>query len=203
MHVAILDYQAGNLTSVQRALHHIGCDAEVTNDPARVLAADKVIFPGVGAAASCMANLRAAKLDQALRDTIAANKPLLCICIGMQLLFEHSEEDGDTPCLGLLPGTVRRFRLSDPHLKVPHMGWNPVTWHGNDPLTVGIPDGSQFYYVHSYYCDPAPGVQVIATSDHGPRFCAGVRRGSLAAFQFHPEKSGEVGLALLKNFLTQ
>ncbi len=199
MRVAILDYQAGNLTSVQRALAHLGQDAQVTARPEEVAKADRVIFPGVGAAGSCMANLRAAGLDQALREVIAASRPLLCICVGMQLLFESSEEDGGVACLGLLPGAVRRFRPADPTIKVPHMGWNPVALR--DPLSAGIAPGSPFYFVHSYYCDPGPGVEVIATSVHGQQFCAGVRRGDLAAFQFHPEKSGAAGLKLLANFL--
>lgn len=201
MRVVILDYQAGNLTSVQRALHHLGMEAEVTGDPATVCAADRIIFPGVGAAGACMANLRAAGLDQALRTVIAADKPVLGICIGMQLLFEHSEEDGGTACLGLLPGTVRRFRPTDAAIKVPHMGWNRLQWQVTDPLAAGIPADSNFYYVHSYYCAPAAGVTVTAISDHGQGFCAGVRRGNLAAVQCHPEKSGPVGLRLLQNFL--
>lgn len=201
MRVAILDYRAGNLTSVQRALHHLGCHAEVTNDPAAVCAADRIIFPGVGAAASCMANLRELGLDQALRTVIAAGKPVLGICIGMQLLFDHSEEDGGTPCLGILPGTVRRFRPVDPAIKVPHMGWNALHWQTVDPLAAGMTGDSHFYYVHSYYCDPAAGVTVTATCDHGQVFCAGIRRDNLAAVQCHPEKSGPVGLQLLRNFL--
>jgi glutamine amidotransferase len=201
MRVAIIDYQAGNLTSVQRALAHLGQAAEVTADPAVIAAADRVIFPGVGAAGSCMANLRAAGLDQALQHVIAAGKPLLCICVGMQLLFASSEEDGGVACLGLVPGAVRRFRPADRSLKVPHMGWNPVRWEHPDPLWDGIANDSPFYFVHSYYCDPAAGVAPLVTSDHGQRFCAGLRHGNLAAFQFHPEKSGPVGLKLLGNFL--
>src|SRR4051812_11464430 len=203
MRVAILDYQAGNLTSVERALAHLGHVAEVTSDPAVLARADRVIFPGVGAAGSCMGHLRAAGLDHALRPVIAAGKPLLCICIGMQLLFEHSEEDGGVDCLGVLPGTVKRFVASDPSIKIPHMGWNAVTLAA-DPLTAGIPDGSHFYFVHSYYCAPTPaaGTTLLAESEHGVRFCAGVRHGNLAAVQFHPEKSGPAGLKLLGNFLS-
>ena len=201
MRVAIIDYQAGNLTSVQRALHHLGCDADVTADPATVCAADRVIFPGVGAAAACMANLRRADLDAALRSVIASGKPVLGICIGMQLLFDSSEEDNDTACLGLIPGAVRRFRPDDAAIKVPHMGWNAVRWQSGEPLAAGIADDSHFYFVHSYHCVPAPGVTTIASSDHGVPFCAGVRCGNLVAVQFHPEKSGPVGLQLLRNFL--
>jgi glutamine amidotransferase len=200
MRVAILDYQAGNLTSVQRALAHLGHGSQVTSD-ARILArADKVIFPGVGAAGSCMANLRSAGLDGALNAIVAAGTPLLCICVGMQLLFEASEEDGGVACLGLLPGTVKRFSPSDAAIKVPHMGWNQVALDG-DPLWSGIADGTEFYFVHSYYCAPGPAVQRIAEAEHGQPFCAAVRRGALAAVQFHPEKSGPAGLRLLENFL--
>jgi glutamine amidotransferase len=201
MRVAIIDYQAGNLTSVQRALTHLGHASEITADAAVIASADKVIFPGVGAAGSCMANLRAGKLDQALAQVIAAQKPLLCICVGMQLLFDRSDEDGGVPCLGVIPGSVKKFALSDPALKVPHMGWNPVHWEKSDPLWNGIPQDTPFYFVHSYFCAPTAEDTTLATSDHGGIFCAGVRRGAFAAVQFHPEKSGEAGLALLGNFL--
>ena len=201
MRVAIIDYQAGNLTSVQRALTHLGHASQITADAAVIAQADKVIFPGVGAAGSCMANLRAGRLDQALAQVIAAQKPLLCICVGMQLLFERSEEDGGVACLGLIPGTVKKFALDDHALKVPHMGWNPVRWGKSDPLWQGIPQDTPFYFVHSYYCAPESQDSTLATSDHGGRFCAGVRQGTFAAVQFHPEKSGEAGLALLGNFL--
>lgn len=200
MATAIIDYDAGNLTSVQRALAHLGHQAEVTADPAVVDRADRVVFPGVGAAGSCMASLRAKGLGEAVRRAVAANKPVLVICVGMQLLFERSAEDGGVACLGILPGTVELFTPSDRAVKVPHMGWNPTTL--TDPvLSAGIAPASCFYYVHSYHCVPGPGVQVIATADHGGPFCAGVRRGNLAALQFHPEKSGEVGLGLIRNFL--
>jgi imidazole glycerol-phosphate synthase subunit HisH len=200
MPIAIVDYRAGNLRSVERALTHLGAGVEVTGDPERIRTADRVVFPGVGAAGSCMANLRERGLDRALGDYAASGRPLLCICIGMQLLFERSEEDGGVGCLGLLPGEVVRFRPPRSDLKVPHMGWNQVAIV-NDPLFAGIPSGSHFYFVHSYHCAPAPAVPVIASSDHGGRFCAAVRHGSLAAVQFHPEKSGPAGLKLLENFL--
>lgn len=198
--IAIIDYEAGNLTSVQRALAHLGHTAEVTADPGRIAAADKVIFPGVGAAGSCMANLRKGGLDEALRAAIDSGRPVLGICVGMQLLFEFSDEDDGTPCLGVLPGVVERFLPEDAAIKVPHMGWNRVEHHG-DPLFAGIERGSRFYFVHSYYCAPDTSVDVIAESDHGGRFCAAVRQGNLAAVQFHPEKSGPVGLRLLDNFV--
>jgi imidazole glycerol-phosphate synthase subunit HisH len=201
MRVAIIDYQAGNLTSVQRALHHLGHSAEITADSATIARADKVIFPGVGAAESCMANLRQGQLDKALADVVRSNKPLLCICVGMQLLFARSEEDGGVECLGIVPGTVNRFALSDKSLKVPHMGWNPVHWEMNDPIWRGITNDTPFYFVHSYYCAPQTSVKPLATADHGGRFCASIRHQQLIAVQFHPEKSGDAGLCLLDNFM--
>ena len=200
MAIAILDYDAGNLTSVQRALAHLGLQAVVTADPAVVARADQVVFPGVGAAGQCMGSLRAKGLDRALYAAVAADKPVLVICVGMQLLFESSEEDGGVPCLGILPGRVVRFRPVEPTIKVPHMGWNPTRL--TDPvLGRGLPPEPCFYYVHSYHCVPGPGVDIIATAEHGGAFCAGVRRGNLAAMQFHPEKSGAAGLQLIRNFL--
>lgn len=200
--VVIIDYEAGNLTSVQRALRELGCPAQISRDPARIAAAQRVIFPGVGAAGQCMGTLRGTGMDLALRAAVASRRPVLGICVGMQLLFDHSEEDGGVECLGLLSGAVRRFRPTDPALKVPHMGWNPVLFAPGEPLADGIPAGSAFYFVHSYYCDPGAAVPVIARADHGHDFCAGVRSGNLVAVQFHPEKSGPVGLRLLKNFLS-
>lgn len=200
MSTAILDYDAGNLTSVQRALAHLGHEAVVTADPEVVDRAQRVIFPGVGAAGSCMASLNRKGLGEAIRRAVARDKPVLVICVGMQLLFERSAEDGGVPCLGILPGTVERFTPTDHTIKVPHMGWNPTRL--DDPLlSAGVAPDSCFYYVHSYHCVPGPGVQVIASADHGGVFCSGVRRGNLAAVQFHPEKSGAVGLRLIQNFL--
>jgi len=203
MAVAILDYNAGNVTSVAHAVRRLGHEAEITFDPDTIRDADHVIFPGVGAAATCMKVVRERGLDVALRDAVESGKPVFCVCVGMQLLFDHSDEDGGVECLGLLPGTVKRFELDDPTLKVPHMGWNPVTFADHEPLArelVGASD-TACYFVHSYYCDPDPSVQVIATTDHGPSFCVGVRKDNLVAMQFHPEKSGPVGMTILKSFL--
>jgi len=202
MSISIIDYKAGNITSVLRAVRNLGHeDAAISADPAVIAAADRVIFPGVGAAGSCMANLRERGMDAALRDAVAAGTPVLGICIGMQLILDVSDEDGGVDCLGLVPGRVELIEPPDASYKVPHMGWNPVAFAADEPLAEGVPEGSCFYFVHSFRCVPAPGVQVIATTDHGVEICAGVRRDNLVAVQFHPEKSGEVGLRVLKNFL--
>ncbi|TVR44279.1 MAG: imidazole glycerol phosphate synthase subunit HisH [Planctomycetota bacterium] len=200
MSIAIIDYRAGNLTSVQRAISALGHQSVISSDFATITQASRVIFPGVGAAATCMQALRESGCDEALRAVVAAGTPLLGICVGMQLLLEFSEEDGGVPCLGLIPGRVRRFAPSDPLLKVPHMGWNPIA-HNDGPLFTKVPPGSAMYFVHSYYCDPEAEVTVTCTSEHGTRFCAGLAHGSIQAVQFHPEKSGPVGLQLLANFL--
>ena len=191
----IVDYKAGNLTSVRLAFDALGAETLVTSDPEAVRAAARVVFPGVGAAASAMANLRALGLVEAVREAAVA-KPFLGICLGMQILFEHSEEDGGVDLLGVLPGRVRRFPTV-PGCKVPEIGWNQVKG-----LSVeGVPDGSEFYFVHSYYAEKGPctaGVSEYA----GVEFTAAVRRGRLFATQFHPEKSGRLGLAVLKGFLS-
>jgi len=181
----------------------LGFDAEITADHDVIRDAERVIFPGVGAAATCMQVVRERGLDVALSEAVASGKPVFGICVGMQLLFDHSEEDGGVDCLGLLPGRVRRFDLDDPSLKVPHMGWNPVAFAEGEPLASGLTGAvdTACYFVHSYYCDPDPAVQVIATSDHGHPFCVGVRKDNLVALQFHPEKSGPVGMSILSSFL--
>ena len=202
MTIAIIDYRAGNLTSVQRALAHLDCPSVITDDYDTILSADKVIFPGVGAAASCMQALHDTGCARALRAVAAAQTPLLGICVGMQLLFEHSEEDGGVDCLGLIPGRVRRFQPPQASIKIPHMGWNPID-HDDDSLWTGIPKQAAMYFVHSFYCEPAPDIQRIAEAEHGQRFCAGVRHGSIRAVQFHPEKSGPVGLQVLRNFISE
>jgi glutamine amidotransferase len=202
MSTIIIDYEAGNLTSVARAVRYLGHECTISPDPAALRRADRIIFPGVGAAAQCMANLRRTGMDQAIREAVAQGTPVLGICVGMQLLFQRSEEDGGVACLGLIPGQVKRFRPVSPGIKVPHMGWNPVNLA--DPvLRAEIPTNTCFYFVHSYYCEPGPDPLLlrIAECDHGGRFCAGVRRRNLVAVQFHPEKSGRPGLRLLRNFL--
>jgi len=192
----IVDYRAGNLTSVKLAFAALGVETVVTSDAHVVREAARVVFPGVGAAASAMANLRALGLEEAVREAASDGRPFLGICLGMQILFEHSEEDGGVDLLGILPGRVRRFP-NVPGCKVPEIGWNQVTGLGID----GVPDGSEFYFVHSYYAERGPAT-VGVTEYAGVAFTAAVRRGNLLATQFHPEKSGKLGLAVLKGFLS-
>ena len=197
--IAIVDYKAGNLTSVKRALDHLGLDSCVTPDPAVVARAERIIFPGVGHAGSAMAVLRERGLDTALRSAFAAGTPILGTCVGAQIVLGHSEE-GDTTCLGLVPGNCARFRPSDPALKVPHMGWNNVHLAQEHPVLRGVEDGSEFYFVHSFYLRPDDPADVYATSEHGVTFPAIIGRRNLIATQFHSEKSGAAGLAILQAF---
>jgi glutamine amidotransferase len=200
--IAIIDYQAGNLTSVKLALDALGAASVITAAPEVIRAAGRVIFPGVGAAGAAMRTLRAAGLDHVIRAVVAAGTPFIGICLGTQILFECSEEDGGVPMLGLLPGRVRRFQPADPRAKVPHMGWNQMRQVRPHPLLAGVADESDFYFVHSYHPDPADPADCIGTTDFaGCRFASMVGRGNLAATQFHIEKSGPVGLQVLRNFL--
>ncbi len=203
--IAVLDYEAGNLASVIRSLIALEAQATVTRNPAGVEQADRVIFPGVGAAGQAMANIRRFGLDQALRHAYETGKPILGICLGAQIILHHSAEN-DTPCLGLLPGEVRRLipPALDPmgrRLKIPHMGWNQVRFLRRHPLFVGLPEGAEFYFVHSYYPSPADASQVLGITDYGQEFPSVIGYKNLVATQFHPEKSGRFGLLLLKNFL--
>ena len=208
--VAVIDYGMGNLHSVSKALESLGADVQVdiTSDAERILAADRIVFPGVGAIRDCMAEIRRLGVDLIVRDALAAGKPVLAICVGMQALMNSSEENGHVECLGLLPGEVKRFGgqgvLRDEHgqrLKVPHMGWNNVQQCSGHPLWQGIEDNSRFYFVHSYYVEPADHNQLAGESEYGLRFAAALAKDSLFAVQFHPEKSQHCGLRLLKNFL--
>jgi glutamine amidotransferase len=199
--IAIVDYKAGNLTSVQLAFQALGCDASVTSDPQVILAADRVVFPGVGAAGSAMRNLTDLRLIPVLKEVANRGTPFLGICLGTQILLEFSEEDGGTPTLGLLPGRVPRFQPTDRWDKVPQMGWNQVRIVRPHPLLEGIADDSEFYFVHSYYPAPADPSLAIGTTDYADvTFASMVGRGNVAATQFHPEKSGRIGLRLLANF---
>jgi len=200
--LAILDYKAGNQTSVLRALHSLDIPAEITASPARLLSAEGVIFPGVGAAGQAMAQLVSTGMDSVLREVVAMKKPLLGICLGCQILLERSEEN-DTETLGILPGVCRRFRQDwtdgGQAIRIPHMGWNTLEKKVESPLLEGVEAGTRFYFVHSYYTDPDPEL-VIATSRYGYEFTAVYGRPGLWAVQFHPEKSGKPGLRLLSNF---
>ena len=197
--IVIVDYRAGNLTSVLRAVRHLGHDAEITDDPERIRSAERVIFPGVGAAGETMENLNKLGLAEVLRrDVYAAGKPLLGICIGIQVIFEYSEEN-DTPCLGLLPGRVERFPAGGP-LKIPQIGWNRVRRTRPHPLFAGVPDEAEFYFVNSYRPIPADEALVHAVTEYGVTFASVVGRDNLAASQFHLDKSGVIGLKMLDNF---
>ncbi|MCC5805239.1 MAG: imidazole glycerol phosphate synthase subunit HisH [Opitutales bacterium] len=196
----------GNLRSVVRAWEHAGADVSLVDTPAGAGSADALVFPGQGAIVDAMRQLRATGFDRLIRSWAEADKPFFGICLGLQALFEHSEE-GDTPALGILPGRVRRFSFSaESGLKIPHMGWNAVAFRGapaDDPLLAGIGarDG-QFYFVHSYYAEPAKAAGILGSTRYGDLdFCSAVRRGRLVATQFHPEKSQAVGLTLYRNFL--
>jgi glutamine amidotransferase len=197
--IAIIDYGMGNLRSVQKAFEHTGHAATITNDPALLADATRLVLPGVGAFRDAIAALEARQLVEPIRSAIARGKPFLGICLGLQLLFDRSFEDGEYQGLGVLPGDVVRFDLPAEY-KVPHMGWNQVRFRRRPPVFAGVEDNAHFYFVHSYYVvprDPA----VIATETDFPRpFCSSIWRGNLFATQFHPEKSQDTGLSVLKNF---
>ncbi len=195
--IAIIDYGIGNLRSVEKALQHVGANVRLTGDIAQIRAARGVVLPGVGAFGDCMSQLEKHGFVPVVKDLVAAGVPLLGICVGLQLLFEESEEMGRFPGLGLLPGRVRRFRGD---LKVPHIGWNQVHCIRANPLLAGMPQDSFAYFVHSYYVDPADDSDVLAVTDYGGPYASVVGRGQLFGVQFHPEKSQEVGLAILRNF---
>jgi len=196
--IAVLDYGMGNLRSVQRALERVGGGPEVTGDPASALRADAIVVPGVGAFGACMRGLVNTRLDAVVREFAATDRPVLGVCLGLQVLFEGSEEDPD-PGLGVLPGVVRRLPAT---VKVPHMGWNEVAWTTDHPVVRGIPSGTRFYFVHSFAADPAPEL-MIGETEHGRTFASVVARGSMFATQFHPEKSGDPGLALYESFVKE
>lgn len=195
--IAIVDYGAGNLRSVAKAMAKLGYMAQVTSDAGMVAEAEAIILPGVGAAADAMETLRRLRLVDTLRAAVAMDKPFFGVCLGLQLLFTASEENGWHECLGILPGTVRRLPAG---LKVPHMGWNQVEQQGDHPLWQRIPDSSNFYFVHSYYVDPEDRSLVIGQTEYGQNFPSVVARGNLVGTQFHPEKSGDIGLWVYDNF---
>ena len=205
--IAIIDYGMGNLHSIAKALEHVAGKDRVVVSSHRtdILAADRVVFPGVGAIRDCMAELQSSGLDQVVLEA-ARRKPLLGVCLGMQALLDASEENQGVTCLGIVPGRVARFapdlKAGDgTRLKIPHMGWNQVMQRRAHPLWKDIADGSRFYFVHSYYAIPAEEISVAATTPYGIDFASVISRGNVFAVQFHPEKSQHAGLRLLSNFV--
>lgn len=197
--IAIIDYKAGNLTSVARALYHLGYENRITDDAKTILDAERVIFPGVGAAKATIGNLQARSLDDVLLKFYESGKPMLGICIGIQILFEHSEEE-DTDCLGLLPGRVKKYPV-EKYLKVPQIGWNEVWQVQHHEIFEGVPNPAHFYFVNSYYPVPDEAKTIIGKTTYGIEFCSAIAHNNLIATQFHLEKSGRVGLKMLANFL--
>ena len=207
--IGIIDYGMGNLRSVQKAFEHVGADAQILRTADEVAGVDKLVLPGVGAFADGMTHLRQGGWDEVIRSFVAAGKPMLGICLGMQLLLDSSDEDAPldgSPVqgLGVVPGRVVRFQEDQgphqPRLKVPHMGWNQIHWQNDPPLWQGMSTGDHVYFVHSYYCKPADASIVAATTEYGEPFCAALHSDNIWAVQFHPEKSQRVGLKILENF---
>lgn len=197
--ITIIDYNAGNIKSVLRACIEVSAKAAITSDPKVVAKATKIIFPGVGAAPSAMEYLQKTGLDAALKNAFKSGTPILGICMGAQIVLDSSEE-GNQKCFGLVPGKTVRFRLKEQSLKIPHMGWNEVKVVQPHPLLEGIKAGDEFYFVHSYYPQPAAKKNVYAVTDYGGDFCCALGYKNLFATQFHPEKSGRLGLQLLERF---
>ena len=195
--ISIVDYQAGNVRSVQKAIEAVGAQARITGDPEDIARSDALVFPGQGACDSSMRRLRERGLVEPIRDFIMGGRPFLGICLGLQLLLEDSDE-GSEPCLGVLPGRVRRL---PPGTKVPHMGWNEVSLRGDHPVFAGVPSGSYFYFVHSYYADPEDESVVLGTTSYGLDFCSAAAWDNVVAVQFHPEKSGDLGLRIYSQFI--
>lgn len=199
--IAIVDYKAGNLTSVKLAFDVLGIEARVTDRFADILAADRVVFPGVGAAGAAMRNLESLKLADTLREVVRRGTPFLGICLGTQIILGYSEEDGGVSTVGLVPGRVKLFQPTSWEDKVPQIGWNAVQLLRQHPIFEGIENGSEFYFVHSYYPDPENCSDVVGVTDYaGVEFASVIGRGNVVATQFHPEKSGRIGLSLFKNF---
>jgi glutamine amidotransferase len=200
MKIAIIDYGLGNLRSVEKAFHHVGASgAFVTDDPEAVKNADKAVLPGDGAFDATIDRLHTAGVDKIVQDFVVTGRPFLGICVGMQVLLSSSEEgDPESRGLNIIPGKVRKFHV--PGLKVPQIGWNELTFSGSSPLFEGLADGAFVYFLHSYYCDPDSPDNVTARSNYGLSYCAGLQKDNVFATQFHPEKSGEVGLRIFRNF---
>lgn len=200
--ITIIDYGMGNLRSVQKALEHLGSSATISSSPSQIAAAEKVILPGVGAFRDAIKAIRKHDLFDVIHDFVDSGKPFLGICLGLQLLFDLSYEDGEYEGLGIVPGKVRKFELP-PDLKIPHMGWNQLsTRAAQNTLLKDISDDAWFYFVHSYYVDPSDDSWTAARTDYGGEFVSVVNRGNVFATQFHPEKSQQAGLQLLRNFIS-
>ncbi|MDD5428018.1 MAG: imidazole glycerol phosphate synthase subunit HisH [Candidatus Omnitrophica bacterium] len=204
--IAVIDYGMGNLRSVQKALEVAGGKAKVTSNPKDIGKCDKIVFPGVGAFGEAMKELKRLKLAGPIKDAIAAGKPFLGLCLGLQLLFERSGENPGVKGLCVLKGESKRFKFKGNALKVPHMGWNNINKNSGagargSKLLKGIPDGSYMYFVHSYYVKPEDKDVILTTTGYGIDFVSGVCKGNIYGFQFHPEKSQGTGLAILKNFV--
>ena len=201
--IAIIDYKAGNITSVARALQNIGQDFVITDDTKELEAASHVIFPGVGAAGDAMVNLRQKKIDTWMKDWISEGKPLMGICLGTQIVLDYSEEN-ETKCIGLVRGSTKLFpdnlKEHGRSLKIPHMGWNNVEFTRSHPVFAGLSKDAEFYFVHSYYPAPTDDSVVLGLTDYGIKFCSVLAQKNLVAMQFHPEKSGRPGLQILRNF---
>ncbi len=195
--IAIIDYGAGNLRSVNNAVVRLGYQVKITNSAEDILRAKAVVFPGVGAAGDTMFTLRRLGLIQVINQLAVENRPLLGICIGLQVLYTGTQEGGWYDCLDIIKGKVKKL---PPGLKVPHMGWNQVKQKKTHPLFEGIPDGTNFYFVHSYYGDPEDKSLVLAETEYGLKFASAIARGNLVAVQFHPERSGDLGLQFYENF---
>lgn len=205
--IAIIDYGMGNLRSVQKGFEKVGANAVVTADPGTVLEADRIVLPGVGAFRDCMRNLERAGFVESILKVVADGRPFLGICVGMQLLFTDSVEFGLYEGLNLIPGHVLRFpdrmTVADEHLPVPQMGWNQLHFRRRPPAFEGIEEGSNVYFVHSYYVRPDDENVIATTTDYGFEFCSSIWKDNIVATQFHPEKSQDVGLQILKNFAEQ
>jgi glutamine amidotransferase len=196
--IAVIDYGGGNLRSVINAISRLGYAAHITGQPQDILQAQAVFLPGVGAAGDTMSSLQKMGLTDTVFKLIAENRPLFCICVGLQVLFTGTEEGGWHECLNIIPGRVKKLPEG---LKIPHMGWNQVKQKISHPVFDGIPDGTNFYFVHSFYANPEDKTVIIAETDYGVTFCCALARGNLVATQFHPEKSGEPGLKFYDNFI--
>lgn len=195
--IAIIDYKAGNLRSVERALRHLDLECIITRDSAEILNAERVIFPGVGAAGKAMETISELGIDKVIRKVIDSGIPFMGICLGTQIILERSEED-NARCLGIINGTTRRF--PEMGLKIPHMGWNTLNIRKDHPILHGIDQDASFYFVHSYYPDPEDALNIFAETEYGISFPSAIGRNNVFASQFHPEKSGRSGLKMLENF---